>query len=64
MIVSGVRKVPDSEFLGFRSCVITGLLEFTEYMPGNFVKKIYFFCFSINSVSLEVFDDADSKFSA
>ena len=31
MAVSGVKKVPDSEFLVFETFGITGLSEFTEY---------------------------------
>ena len=39
---SGVKIVPDSEFLGFRSFGISGRPEFTEY-PVNSVKNFIFF---------------------
>ena len=61
MIVSGVKKVPDSEFLVFRTFVITGWPEFTEYLPVNSGRNFFLLhlCkFGIN----KVFYVADSEF--
>ena len=61
MIVSGVKNVPDTEFLVLRTLGITGQPEFTEYLPGNSGRN-FFFCIFVNSVSILVFEVADSEF--
>ena len=63
MIVSAVKKVPDSEFLGFRTFGIIGRQEFTEYLPGNSGIN-YFFWFSEKSILIKVFEEDDSELNA
>ena len=49
MVVSGIRKITDSEFLGFRSFGDSGWPEFTKY-PVNSTRN-YFFFFFLNNKS-------------
>ena len=62
MIVSGVIKVPDSEFIGFRTLGITERPELTENLPGNYGRNFFIYC-SLSTVSIKFFEVADFEFS-